>query len=284
MFYPFISASDSTFQQRDQLMKRLGYLPAILKKTQFSFSYARLLLKNLLKGSDLSKQNGEQGRVTPDSSNRELIGYPNNHNYRIRNGEIIPTFDLFCRWRLISSLYPKKVESFLDLGSCKGFFVMDAASRPSCRNAVGIDVHEPFIAVAGKVKSLLGIENAHFRLAYFDQITKDPMSFGAPFQTILIINTYHYLFYGSAMDSYASRSHRKILSELARICSDRIVFSNPLEINDCPGQIRRNFGSAPDRAKYTEERFLSVAAEMFSIEKKGWLGKRPLYLLRKKKP
>jgi hypothetical protein len=268
-------------------MKRLQYSRAVSimlnyrKKAQFFLPYAGLLTRALL-GGLISHQNREQNEASRAFRNQELTGYPNNHNYRVLNGEIVPSFNLYCRWRVLSALYPQELQSILDLGSCKGFFVMEAASRPSCRKAIGIDIHQPYILLANKVKALIRLDKADFRVCQLNNIIEDPNSFGTPFQTILIINTYHYMFWGSNINQHASYSHSKILSHLAQICSDRIIFSNPLEINDCPGLVQRTSEDHHSRIEYTRERFLAAASDLFTVEEKGWLGKRILYLLQKK--
>ena len=43
--------------------------------------------------------------------NRLLIGYPNNHNYRIDSGKMLPSRQLHKRMRKITSLYPQDMDS-----------------------------------------------------------------------------------------------------------------------------------------------------------------------------
>ena len=97
--------------------------------------------------------------------NQILVGYPHNHKYAVHRKKLLPSFQLFERHRLVSSLFPENMTSFLDIGSCKGFYCMDAAMRPGCRTATGVDIHEPFISSSKKVRDYLGIKNADFYLA-----------------------------------------------------------------------------------------------------------------------
>ena len=112
--------------------------------------------------------------------NKMLPGYPRNHNYRLIKRRALPSFKLYERLRIVSALYPNTLKSFLDIGSCKGFFVMDAAQRANCNISVGIDVHEPFIFVSKKVKDYLNIENARFHLATLNDVSGKPEAYGGP--------------------------------------------------------------------------------------------------------
>src|SRR3954463_7427453 len=71
--------------------------------------------------------------------NRDLAGYPSNHTYRVVGKRIIPSIELYRRWRAISGLYPTPVRSLLDIGCCQGVFVLQAASSSGCKSALGID-------------------------------------------------------------------------------------------------------------------------------------------------
>jgi SAM-dependent methyltransferase len=213
----------------------------------------------------------------------ELKGYPRNHNYRLRGKQLIPCFRLYRRWRIISSLYPQALESFLEVGSCKGFFVLDAASRPSCKYAVGIDIYKPFISIAKKVKDIIEKDNVAFHEASIFDVSESPEFFRGPFQTVLLINTYHYIFWGSSLSPIASYSHEKILSNLAKICIQNLIFSSPLELEECPKIVRERAEKKSGKKEiYTTQSFLTVAREFFHLQEKGFLGKRPLYLMTKK--
>jgi hypothetical protein len=213
----------------------------------------------------------------------DLQSYPKTHRFRVSKDGIVPSYRLYSRWRAVSSLYPERLESLLDVGACRGYYVLQAAADPACKIAVGIDVSAPFIALARKVQEAVGIERARFHVAHLADVSKDPSAFGGPFQTVLLLNTYHYLFWGSPIDPRAVHSHEAIFSDLSRICTDRLIFSSPLEVSAFGRSLRaRVEQSGKFKAEYTRRRFLDVASKSFDVRERGGLGNRPLYLLLKR--
>jgi len=116
-----------------------------------------------------------------------LGGYPRNHSYRIVQRHLIPGRRLQQRLRVIGRSYPRRLESLLDIGCCRGFFVLQAAEHPACRTSVGIDVHQPFIATAETVRQHLDRANAAFHLASLQDVADRPEVYGGPFQTVLLL-------------------------------------------------------------------------------------------------
>ena len=171
--------------------------------------------------------------------NKELIGYPRNHVYRLHGKQLTPSFSLYRRLRELLPAYPDGLESFLDVSCCRGYFVLDAARRPSCRIAVGIDVHEPFVTVSKHVSGRLGTANTAFYCADLRTISADPESFGGPFQVVLMLNTYHYAYWGSESYPDAFGDHREIMRCLSQICADRLIFSARLEVDRLPSGVRK---------------------------------------------
>jgi hypothetical protein len=211
------------------------------------------------------------------------MGYPKNHAYLLGDGEIVPSFRLYSRWQRIAALYPSPLTSLLDIGTCRGFFVLEAARRPTCRTAVGIDVHEPFVRVAGEVAGRTGTGKARFAVAAIEDVAGDLPGFGGPFQTLVLLNTYHYLFYGSDLNSaVVAGGHRHILGLLSRLCTDRVIFSSPLELDECPRQTQDAAARRGDAASYTTERFMEAAREFFRVEDMGRWGNRPLLVLHRR--
>jgi len=242
------------------------------------FHYADLFLRHWLT-SPTARKKSSQYRF----NHLELKGYPRNHNYRLWGKQLIPCSRLYRRWRIIPSLYPQKLKGFLEVGSCKGFFVLDAASRTSCRYAVGIDIYKPFISLAKKVRDIVERDNVAFHEASIFDVSEALESFRGPFQTVILINTYHYIFWGSSLSPIASYSHEKILSNLAKICTQNLIFSSPLELDECPKIVLERAEKKSDKKGiYTTQRFLKVAQEFFHLQEKKFLGKRPLYLMTKK--
>ncbi|MHC4406191.1 MAG: class I SAM-dependent methyltransferase [Planctomycetota bacterium] len=211
--------------------------------------------------------------------NKSLQGHPSNHNYRILKKTILPSFQLYERARGVAALYPETPESFLDVGCCRGYFVINAAQRPGCRVAAGVDVHEPFLSVSRRVCEHLGVRSARFSLATLDDVSADPESFGGPFHTVLLLGTYHYLFWGSKLCRRAYHNHEEILSRLATVCAGRVILSARLEIARLPGYLRREAAKHPRAKLYTTSGFLDAARKLFHVEPAGFLGKDPLFVL-----
>lgn len=215
--------------------------------------------------------------------NDDLLGYPSNHIYKIDDGRLLPTFDLYWRSRILDRLYSRPLESLLDIGSCKGWFVLRAAQRADCERAVGIDIYDPWINLSSLAASWLELGNATFHLAFLQKVFDEPGKFGAPFRNVLAINAYHYLYWGSGMYPGHFSGHTEILAGLHRICDDRIIFANPLEVRDAPRETQRYAANEPERAAlYTTSRFLGAAASFFHVERHGKIGKRELMVLRRK--
>jgi hypothetical protein len=217
-----------------------------------------------------------------DEINRLLSGYPRNHNYQVIRKRLLPSFRLYERLRLITGLYSEPLESFLDIGCCRGFFVLDAAQQPTCRISVGIDVHQPFVITAEKARQYLDIRNAAFHFASLQQVADNPENYGGPFKTVLLVGTYHYLFWGSQRCSTAYHNHRQILQWVAHICTDRCIFSGRLEVDKLPYDLKQNVENHQAKTQYTTENFLRVAGEFFDASEAGFLGTYPLFVLLKK--
>ena len=186
------------------------------------------------------------------------------------------------RDRLVSQQIPKNCESFLDIGSCKGYYVCKTARNAHCKVAAGIDIHKPFIDASEEVSRYLGLRNTHFYLTDIDKLSDDPEAFGGPFQVILLIGTYQYLFWGSGLNMKAFYSHREILSRLAGICTKRLILSARLEARWLSGGIKEKAELLKKKIPYNTSNFLEAAGEFFRINKTGYLGKYPLFVMEKK--
>ena len=197
---------------------------------------------------------------------------------------MLPSFRLYERVRLVASLYPERMESLLDIGSCKGYYVLSAADRPYPVKTVGIDVYEPFVSVANKVKKYLGGDNASFYSAALEEVSNTPEAHGGPFQTVLLIGTYHYLFWGSTINSNALCDHQKIFKMLSKVCTERLIFSARLEVDSLTSDTKEKARMFGGTLKYDTEHILKSAEEFFEVHRAGYLGKFPLFSMSKKKP
>lgn len=212
----------------------------------------------------------------PDGA--ELGGYPGNHALIDRGASLIPGFQLFRRWRRLSALYPPGPSSLLDIGCSRGYFVLEAAARQGCARAVGLDLDPGFIATGQALKRALGLEAARFVRGRFFELPAELT--GEDFELLLVINCYHYLFWGELPTGVERRGHRWILDVLAGLGRE-VLFSNPLELGDCPRGIRAH-GAEPGAELYTAAAFREAAAERFVIEEAGRFGKRALVRLRRR--
>jgi hypothetical protein len=177
---------------------------------------------------------------------------------------------------------PQRLDSFLDIGCCRGFYVLQAAQRPGCRLAVGVDVHQPFVSIAADVGSQLHLTNVAFHTITLDKLAQNPAAYGGPFQVTLLIGTYHYVFWGSGRCDYALRSHERILACLANLTTDRLIFSARLELDRLPSGLKKQASSSPEANVYNTDSFLQVATRFFDVEQAGFLGSYPLLVMHKK--
>jgi SAM-dependent methyltransferase len=222
-------------------------------------------------------------RDAPGKRIDQPVGHRTRHVYRIAGGKAFTTFQMDQRWKIVSRLYPEKVTSLLDIGCCRGWFVIRAAMEPTCERATGVDVVQGFIDAANDARRELNLDNAQFEYAFLDDIAGDAKRFRTPYQTIVLLNTYHYMYWGSGYSGKHWADHDYLLRTLAQICTDRIIFMSPLEVRDCPSDIAKRAAEHPEWATdFTTEKFLEVANRYFDVSLQSYLGVRPLYLMKKK--
>ncbi|MDJ0914104.1 MAG: class I SAM-dependent methyltransferase [Desulfobacterales bacterium] len=215
--------------------------------------------------------------------NLELNAYPHNHTYRLFRKQLLPSFQLYDRLRRVTIQYPAKPESLLDIGCCRGFFILQAARQFKFSHGLGIDVHAPFIQTACKVQQHLEIQNCKFKVASLKGVSVNLDRYGGPFQTVLLLGTYHYLFWGSRLSDDAYLSHRNIFQQLSKLCSDRLIFSARLEVERLPRLLKTKALTWGSKIIYTTDHFIKRAQEFFSVHQAGCLGKYPLFVMTKKK-
>jgi hypothetical protein len=228
-------------------------------------------------GAFLGNPSADEQRV-----NDMLKGYPSNHIYRIHGKTLIPGRQLYERLWKVTPLFLAGLESFLDIGCCKGYYTSLAAQTSTCKVSTGIDVHAPFIETSKQVSDTLGLSNTQYHLATIDKVAEAPADFGGPFQTILLIGTYHYLFWGSTASDHCFKSHKEILSRLATMCTDRVIISGRFELNRLPRNIRQNAMACAEASQYNTRSFVEAAEEFFTVEEHGFLGTYPLLVLKKR--
>lgn len=214
--------------------------------------------------------------------NLHLKGYPRNHDYWILNKKLIPSFKLYERLRLVTALYPRALKSFIDIGCCRGFYALHAANIKTCHTSVGIDVYEPFVRTSNMARDYLGQKKSAFYMASLDMVSRNPGAYGGPYQTVLLLGLYHYLFWGSNVCSDAYGSHREIFQRLSKICTGRLIFSGRLEVDQLPRAEKGKAKASPKVAEYNTACFLKAAEEFFDVHKAGFLGAYPLLVMETK--
>ena len=65
--------------------------------------------------------------------------------------------------------------------------------------------------------------------------------------------------------------------------SGRVIFTSPLEVEECPGDCRRFAAAAPEEAQqYTKAKFIAAAERFFDVREVGRWGKRPVLSMLKR--
>ncbi len=231
---------------------------------------------------DYCRRYGCKGGTTCDAEqqlNAKLIDYPRNHNYAIHDRRVKPSFKLHERHVLFESLYGPGMSSFLDIGCCRGFYVVQAACQGEQVRAMGIDLHRPFVETAGAVSEHLGIDNAQFEYASISDVADNIDRFGGPFDSVLLVGTYHYLFWGSDLNPHAYFDHDAIFATLRKLCSGRLILSGRLEMSHLSSSCRIPDEHRSKVAQYTTEHFVDAANRHFDVETVGHLGKYPLFVM-----
>lgn len=226
---------------------------------------------------------GKMGLFTAGNAelNSRLKGYPSNHNYSLDHGLILPSPQLARRMKKVASLYSADMDSFLDIGCCRGAYVLEAAGRSNCRLAVGIDVWQPYVELAEAVRTALGIHSARFFNISHEDVAGRLDEYGGAFHTVLNLGTYHYLFWGSERHHTGTPDHHRIFATLDKLCSNRLIISCRLQVDRCPTFIRQRAKAMSRPPDYDEEHFLLAAEKFFDARRVGSLGSSPLYLMNK---
>jgi len=205
--------------------------------------------------------------------------YPRNHNYRILRGRLVPSWRLFRRYRRIRALYPAPLTSLVDLSSNKGYFCLHAAQRLGCSRVLGIDVSQHDVLASQAAREHLGQTDVRLEQNTPNEFAAAIESYGGPFQTALLINVYHYLFFGSRMDPRHFDSHAEIFRALRTVCDGTLIFSNCTSLKQLPKHLQAIAQTQGRAGEYTQEQILVAAAPFFDVEPHGQLGRRPLWRL-----
>ncbi len=205
--------------------------------------------------------------------------YPQNHNYIVRQGRLVPRHKLKVRFEQLAEAYPDPLESLLDLSCSKGFFVLDAASREPCERTLGIDIDQRELEVCRSVGRFLGCRESRFEKLNLHELADSIDDFGGPFQTVLLVNSYQYLYFGSSRSPDCYRDHETIFGLIRRVCSGRVLFSNRTELKQLQRTCQAESIKTGRQAEYTEAKILDAASHHFRVVPHGRIGKWPFWLL-----
>ncbi len=206
--------------------------------------------------------------------------YPSNHTYKIKNNSVLkPKNQLETRYKKIRQLFPKHVTSLAEIGCSKGFFVFSASAMSHCTRSLGIDVNHYDIEVCRWVKETIQNKNTFFETMQLHELTPRIAEFGGAFQTVLILNTYQYLYFGSDAFPQCYLDHDAIFKNLREICSGRIIFNNRIALEDCQNVARIKQANETCQMNYSEEKALEAASKYFTVTRHGKIGKYPLLTL-----
>jgi len=220
-----------------------------------------------------------QTALSPMVRDHLVRAYPKNHSYFLVGKRMVPSFRLWRRYRRIRALYPDEPRSLVDLSASKGWFCLHAAQRLGATRVLGIDLHEPDLAACREVRDHLGLSGVDFRDMRLHQVRGSLEELGGPFDVSLVINLYHYLYFGSrrAEDHYVS--HGEIFEHLRAITGRALILSNCTEMAQLPRHMQAMAREQGRAESYTGKQIWEAAAEFFHITDHGRLGKRPLWRL-----
>ena len=207
-------------------------------------------------------------------------GYPGNHNFYVCGGKLSPGRRLKSRYKVMAKHYPEKIKSFLDLSSCRGYFVLTASQSPSCERSLGIDINVEDVATCKSLKKQFSLNKSQFEIMTLSDLAQNIESFGGAFQTVVLANTYQYLYFGSDFGP-GYLSHDKIFEYISRVCSDRFIYSNRSEKEDCQNVTQvEAAGKLADF--YNKKDILAAASKYFDLIAEDTIGKYPLLVFQRK--
>src|SRR4029079_10183381 len=126
--------------------------------------------------------------------------------------------------------------------------------QTSCARALGIDLSDECLDVCRKLNTQFDrSEHVNFARLTLPELADRIDEFGGPFQTVLLLNTYQYLFFGSTVAPAVGQNHREIFRLLRRVCSGRLVFHNRLSLDDLQSDPQERAARAGTGALYNPE-------------------------------
>lgn len=206
--------------------------------------------------------------------------YPSNHNFTATGNLLIPSRQLASRIAHFRGHYLQPVRSLLDLSCSKGFFLFDAAKESTCERVLGLDLCDKTLDVCRQL-------NRHFdhpeRVAV-EKLTLAELAdrideFGGPFETVLLVNTYQYLFFGSSISPALSQDHCEIFRLIRKVCSGRVIFHNRISYDRVQKHVRAAAQGERWKNIYTPQAIRASASEFFRVTETPVWGGHPMWLL-----
>lgn len=204
---------------------------------------------------------------------------PRNHNYAVHQRQLVPSRHLQAHSAQLVEWYPDPLESLLDLSCSKGFFVLDSAIRGGCQRSLGIDTDARELKVCRAVGEFLDLLTTSFEMLRLDELTGRVDELGGPFQTVLLVDSYESLDIGDFRSPDGDRDHVAIFEMIRRVCSGRVIFSNPTQVHQRKGSHRQETEATGHRGLDDETRILDAASTFFHVTQQGQLGEWPLWML-----
>lgn len=205
--------------------------------------------------------------------------YPSNHNYRVRNGRLVPKRKLAARYRTQITYYLNPLTSLLDLSCSKGFYVLSAATQAGCERAAGIDICDEELRACDAVSKHLGLSNTSFANLKLHQLAQRIDEFGGPFQMVLLCNSYQYLFFGSQRCPDRYETHAEIFALIRKVCCGRVIFNNRTDLEDCQRTTQQDAQACGREGEYNAQAIEQAASKFFTVAKHENAGGYPLWTL-----
>lgn len=217
----------------------------------------------------------------PDEVRRSVCdSYPTNHNYSIVGDRLLPSRKLATRVAHFRQFYPAPLTSLLDLSCSKGFFLFDAASTQTCERVLGVDLCEQTLRTCRQIQPhFKDPQRIVLEQLTFPQIAARIDDFGGPFQTVLLVNTYQYLFFGSSIAPALSQDHHEIFRVIRQLCSGRVIFHNRIAFDRVQKHIRDTEDAVRLKPLYTPQAIRAAASDFFHVTETPVWGGHPVWLL-----
>ena len=129
------------------------------------------------------------------------------------------------------------------------------------------------------MSGFLGHGEGRFKQLQLHELADSINEFGGPFQTVLLVNSYQYLYFGSSRSPECYRDHETIFGLIRQVCSGRVLFSNRTELGELQRSCQAEAMKIGHQAHYTEEKILDAASRFFHVRPYGRIGKWPFWLL-----